>query len=133
MELFIPSLAALLAGIAVVMIVLPGFAITALITGSIVMVGLAAYIHWNKFGVAEYERATWMDNLRKYSSYVILLLVLLGAYGFYAMNASASSGMSTPALPPVTAPTVGGGVQAMLKTATSRINELVRRGRISSD
>ena len=133
MELMIPSLAALLAGIAIVMIVLPGFAVTALITGSVIMVALASYIHWHKFGVMEYERATWMDNLRKYASYVIILLILVGAYGFYALNASASTSMSTPALPPMAVPTVGGGVQAMIKTVSSRINELVRRGRLSSD
>lgn len=130
MELFIPSLAALLAAIAVVFLVLPTFGTSALITGSIIMMGLAAYVHYNKFGVMEYERETWTNELRKYTSYIIMLLVLAGAYGFYAMNSSAS-GMSTPSLPPVAVPTMGGGVQAMLKTATSRINELVKRGRLS--
>ena len=132
MELFIPSILALLAAIAVVFLVLPSFGTSALITGSIVMLGLAAYIHYTRFGVMEYERETWTNNLRQYTSYIILLLVLLGAYGFYAMTASSSS-ISSPSLPPVSMPTMGGGLQSMMKTATSRINELVKRGRISTD
>ena len=78
----------------------------------------------------EYERETWTNNLRKYTSYIILLFVLIGAYGFYTMNAAGTSPVSTPALPPVAAPTMGGGLQSVLKTATSRINDLVKRGRI---
>ena len=130
MELFSPSLAALLAAIAVVYLVLPAFGPSALVTGAIIMFGLAAYIHYNKFGVMEYERETWTNNLRKYTSYIILLFVLIGAYGFYTMNAAGTSPVSTPALPPVAAPTMGGGLQSVLKTATSRINDLVKRGRI---
>lgn len=133
MELFIPSLAALLAAIAVVFLVLPAFGTSALITGSIIMLGLAAYVHYNKFGVMEYERETWTNNLRKYTSYIILLLVLAGAYGFYTINSSASSALATPSLPAMSVPTMGGGLQSVLKTASSRINELVKRGRLSSD
>ena len=90
----------------------------------------AAYAHWKQFGVSEYERATWIYNLRKYSSYVLIAMVILGAYGFYTMNYASSSSLATPALPAITAPTMGGGVQSVLKTASSRINEIVRRGRI---
>ena len=70
--------------------------------------------------------------------------ILLGAYGFYAMNqlgsssdsvlpAAITSNVATPALPSLTMPTMGGGMGSVMRTAVSRIGELMRRGRISTD
>ena len=130
MELFIPSLGLILIALLFVYFYMPSMAVPLMITAAMVVGAFAAYAHWKQFGVSEYERATWMYNLRKYASYVLIALVILGAYGFYTMNFSSSSSMATPALPAITVPTMGGGVQSILKTASSRINELVRRGRM---
>jgi hypothetical protein len=133
MELLIPSLAALLLAVAIAYFVMPNYAPPVLIGAGVILLVVAEYIHWSQFGVSEYERATWQYNLRKYGSYVIIGAVLLGAYGFYTMNQSGSS-MATPALPAVAAPTaMAGGMNGVAKTVTSRIQELMRRGRISLD
>jgi hypothetical protein len=83
----------------------------------------------------EYERSTWQYNLRKYSSYVMIGAIILGAYGFYAMNQSGSDSIlpsvTSPALPAIAMPAVGGGVDTMFRTASSRITELLRKGRIT--
>ncbi len=131
MELLIPSLAFVLAAVAIAFFVLPKFAPATLVVGSAVVLALAVYEHVKKFGVAEYERATWLKNLRHYGGWIMVVVILLGAYGFYAMN-NTGSGMSTPALPAMAAPQLGGDFSDVAKTATSRIRELMRHGRISN-
>lgn len=126
----IPSLVLILLAVAVSFFVLPNFAPTVLVSGSVVVLMIAFYIHWSQFGVMEYERSTWQYNLRKYSSYVVIGAILLGAYGFYAMN---QIGESVQPMPPISVPTIGGGFGTVMKTASSRIHELMRRGRISLD
>ncbi len=143
MELFIPSFVALLFGVAIVYFVLPGMAPPILIGGSIIMLGVALYSHYSKFGRMEYEQATWQYNLRNYSSWIMMGSIILGAYGFYAMNktepaqsimpTAITSAVSSPAMPSMMAPAVGGGLGSVMKTATTRINELMRRGRITTD
>jgi uncharacterized membrane protein len=137
MELFIPSLSLLLVAVAVAFYVLPKFAPVILVSGSAVVLAIAIYFHLSKFGVAEYERATWYHNLRKYVAYVMIGAILLGAYGFYAMNNAGSSSpmpaITTPAMPAIGMPTVGGGFDSVMRTASSRIGELMRKGRISTD
>lgn len=137
MELLIPSLALVLLAVAIAFFVMPSFAPAILITGSIITLVIAVYFHMSQFGVMEYERATWQYNLRKYSSYVMIGAIILGAYGFYAMNNADAGGFfgssATPALPAVTMPAVGGGLDSIARTASSRINELLRKGRISTD
>jgi hypothetical protein len=68
-------------------------------------------------------------------------VIILAAYGFYAMNqssyASSNTGIlssiTSPSMPALSAPVVGGSLGMVMKTATSRIQELMRRGRISID
>ena len=131
MELLIPSLAFVLAAVAIAFFVMPKSAPVTLVTGSAIVLALALYEHIKKFGVSEYERATWTKNARQYGGWIILIVILLGAYGFYAMN-NTGSGVSTPALPPVSTPQLGGDFGDVAKTATSRIRELMRHGRIST-
>lgn len=147
MELFIPSLTFLLVAVAIAYFVFPALAPPLLIGGSAFVLIGAVYLHYSRFGVMEYERATWQYNLRKYSNWVIMGAILLGAYGFYAMNnQSESSGSqnmlpsavanvlpsASPALPALEAPAmIGGGMATVFKTASSRLGELMRRGRIS--
>ena len=143
MELFIPSLAFLLFGVAIAYFLLPMAAPMILICGSAVVLAFALWAHWSKFGRMEYEQATWQHNLKKYTSYVLIGAIILGAYGFYAMNQAGNSTQSvvpavitapvaTPPLPPITVPAIGGGLNSVMKTASSRINELMRHGRISN-
>lgn len=133
-----PSLVFVLAAVAIAYLVFPAFAPPILIGGSAIALAGALYMHYSQFGVMEYERSTWQYNLRKYSNWVIMAAILLGAYGFYAMNAGGSSSEApsllpaSPALPPLSAPTmIGGGMGTVFKTASSRLGELMRRGRIT--
>jgi hypothetical protein len=140
MELFVPSLAFLLVGVAVAFFVLPRLAPTILIGGSVVVLGLALYLHYSRFGMMEYERSTWQYNIKQYGSWAIVGAILLGAYGFYALNngsVSATGATEAPAfltpsepMPALTTPQLGGGFKNVFNTASSRINNLMRHGRI---
>lgn len=133
MELIIPSLVALFLGLAIALFVFPTIAPALLITGSMVAIAIAAYIHWKQFGTAEYARSTWQNNLRMYTSLVLIGIIIACAYGFYAMNATGVTVgpfESTPSLPNLQAPQIG-GMSHVLKTVGSRINDLLKKGGIS--
>lgn len=138
MELFVPSLVFLLVGVAIAFFLLPRLAPTILIGGSAVVLALALYLHYSRFGTMEYERSTWQYNLKQFGSWIMVGAVLLGAYGFYAMNSSGGEVApvyGAPAaneMPPLTMPQMGGGFKNVLNTAASRINNLMRHGRISA-
>ena len=144
MEIFFPSLVALLVGVAIAFFVLPRLAPVILISGSAIVLGLALYLHYSRFGRMEYETATWQYNLRKYSSWVILGAILIAAYGFYTMNsgelaaalpspiASVVQANASPALPSLESPMLGGGFGNVAATVTRRIGSLMRHGRINA-
>ena len=125
MELLIPGLAFLLFGVAIAFFVVPKIAPAMLITGSGVAIALALYLHYTKFGNDEYNRSTWQNNMKMYARWVIIAAVIFGAYMFYAMNTGAPM--------PAISVKVGGGLDGVVDTVTSRINELMRKGRISLD
>ena len=137
MELFLPSLVFLLAGAAIAFFVLPTIAPVMLVGGSAAVLAGALYLHYSRFGRMEYEQATWQNNLRAYSSWIILGAVLLAAYGFYAMSAGGappppvatsafdfggSSNTTSTGLPIMT----GGGFGRVFKHAASRISEIMK-------
>lgn len=145
MELVVPSLVALLLGIAITFFVLPRLAPTILITGSAVVLGAALYLHYSRFGRMEYDQSTWQNNLKQFGSWIMVGAVLLGAYGFYAMNSGQLAGI-TPAIlspsassntamgaemPAFALPQAGGGFKIIARTAASRINSLLSSGRIN--
>jgi hypothetical protein len=147
MELVVPSLAFLLFGVAIAFFALPRLAPTILIGGSVVVLAFAMYLHYSRFGKMEYERSTWQYNLKQYGSWAIVGAILLGAYGFYALNNSGASigsmsgnagagtspvSMLTPSepMPTLAIPQLGGGFKNVFGTATTRINNLMRHGRI---
>jgi hypothetical protein len=137
MELVLPSLVALLVGVSIAFFVLPRLAPTILVGGSAVVLGLALYFHYSRFGRIEYEQATWQYNLKQFGSWIMVGAVLLGAYGFYAMNnGSAPVGGEmapvAPEMPPLSMPQMGGGFKNVFNTASSRINNLMRHGRINA-
>lgn len=129
----------LLAAVMISYFVLPNLAPPVIIGAGVVLLIVAAYKHWSTFGTMEYERATWQYNLRQYGGYVMMGMVLLGAYGFYAMNDTSGGGSFLNSAAAATSsnssvlPTsmVGGGFGTVMKTASSRITELMRRGRIT--
>jgi hypothetical protein len=142
MELLIPSFAVILIAVAIAFYLMPHLAPVVLTGGSAVLLLGAVYVHYSKFGVMEYERATWQYNLRRYSTWVIMGMIFLGAVGFWAMNkgvgdsvlpAVVTNTVTSPAMPSITAPIVGGGMNHVMRTASSRIKELMRHGRISLD
>ena len=134
MEIFIPSLALLLFAVAIAYFILPKFAPQILLSSSAFVLAAAIFMHWKQFGVSEYERATWIYKIKDYSAYILIGIVILGAYGFYAMNNwSGSSGSMVPAMPAITTPIMGGGMDQIAKTVSSRIGQLVKKGRISLD
>ena len=136
MELFVPSLVALLVGIAIAFFVLPRLAPSILIAGSVVMLAGALYFHYSRFGRMEYEQATWQHNLKQFGSWIMVGAILLGAYGFYAMNGAAASApvLNAPSanseMPNLSMPQMGGGFRNVANTAMGRINSLMRHGRI---
>lgn len=123
MEILIPSLVLFLFAVAIAFFVFPRVAPEILVGSSAAVLAIAIYMHVKQFGVMEYERATWMYRIRQYGAFFFVGLILLGGYGFYAFNDSSSSN--------VTSPIIGGSLNSMMRTATSRIDQLMRKGRIS--
>lgn len=135
MQLLFPSLILLLAAVAIAFFVFPRVAPMVLVVGSAITFLLALYVHWSQFGIAEYERSTWQNNLRQYSSLLMMAVVLLAAYGFYAMNQSGAEEAPAPIAEMVSnmaanvAPTAGGGFRSVFKTVASRLSHLFKHGR----
>jgi uncharacterized membrane protein len=127
MEFLIPSLAMLLAAVAIVFFVYPRVAMPILIGASGFMLAVAVYMHWKQFRVMEYERSTWQNNLRDFAPFVMIGVILLGAYGFYMVNADMNKSP-----PLISTPLIGGGFDDVIGTAVSRINQLMRKGRIDN-
>jgi len=128
MELLIPSLVVLIVATAIAIFVLPRVAPNVLLITSAVLLGYAVLEHYKRFGITEYERATWIYSIKDYMGYIVLAIIILGAYGFYVMNVGTSGSM-----PALSAPTSGGGMGTIARTVRSRIGELVTKGRISLD
>lgn len=120
----------LLAAVMISYFVLPGIAPIVLVTAGVVILALTVWKHWSTFGRMEYERATWQYNLRQYGSYVLMAFVLLGAYGYYVVNGN-DVGSSEPTAFSTMTGGGGAGFGMVMKTASSRIQELMRRGRIT--
>jgi hypothetical protein len=129
MELLIPSLVALLIAVAIAFFIVPKLAPTVVVTVGSILLAWAIYNHASRFGVTEYERATWMYNIKEYSGFFLIGVVILGGYGLFFMNKQDSA--AAPAMPPLVAPAVGGGFATIGKTVSSRLGELMRKGRIT--
>ena len=139
MQLLFPSLVLLLAAVAIAFFVFPRVAPMVLVVGSAITFLLALYVHWSQFGIAEYDRSTWQNNLRQYSSLLMMAVVLLAAYGFYAMNQGGMGEAPAPAAEAVAnvaanagnvAPVAGGGFRSVFKTVASRLSHLFKHGRM---
>jgi hypothetical protein len=130
MELLIPSLVAILLAVAASFFIYTYAAPTVLVIAGSVVLAVAIYSHFKRFGITEYERATWYKNLKDYSAFIIFGVILFVGYMMYAANGNGLSGAGTmPALQMPTA--VGGGMGTVAKTVHSRLSELMRKGRIT--
>lgn len=78
---FLLFLAALMALITYALI--PSASRIALATGAAVMLAVGIWWHWMQFSV-EYRTSTWQEHLRQYASYIMVFVVILASYGFYA-------------------------------------------------
>ncbi len=128
-----PSLVAMLVAVAIAFFVIPRLAPSVLIVVSSLVLAGAVFMHYDRFGVTEYERATWMYNIKQYTGFIIFGVILLGGYGFLYMQKQSGSGSSNISMPALNMPTVGGGMGVVAKTVSSRIRELMQKGRISID
>jgi hypothetical protein len=75
--LFLAALTALLS-----YLIIPVVPVTVLTTVAALLLAAGVWWHWTQFGV-EYRMSTWQEQLRNYSSYVIVVVVLLLSYAFY--------------------------------------------------
>ena len=76
MELFIPSLLAIIIAAAIVMFVLPRFSPLVLGVVALIFLVLAAYNHYNFFAY-EYRQSTWQLPLLNYAPYILLGVLVL--------------------------------------------------------
>jgi hypothetical protein len=104
MELFIPSVLALLLAAAVVFFVLPRFGPAVLAIVALALLGFGVYQHRSLFG-SEYRLSTWQLDLVGYAPYIMVGGVL-AVIAFYLISLSPLGGTNTtaPAMPEV--PTV---------------------------
>jgi hypothetical protein len=135
MELFMPSLVMLLLGVAVAYFLVPKLAPNVLMIVGSVLLAWAVYNHATKFGITEYERATWYYKIAQYSGMIVFGIILLIGYAlFFAKSQSAGAPVLSGApLPALAMPAVGGGFGMIARTVGSRIGELMRKGRITLD
>jgi hypothetical protein len=137
MELLMPSLIALLLAVAVAYFVIPQIAPNVLIIVSAVILVWAVYSHATRFGITEYERRTWTYKIQEYYGVIAFAVILFIGYGMFFAKGQSGSGNGSilpgPAMPNLTLPTVGGGFGTVARTVSSRLGELMRKGRISLD
>jgi hypothetical protein len=143
MEIMMPSLMVILLATGIAFFVIPDLAPSVLILVSSILLAFAIYTHMNRFGITEYERATWIYTIRDYMGFIILAVVLAAGYGFMLINENVGGqyrkylptfgSSSSTNMGPLSLPTSGGGMGVVARTVSSRINELLRKGRISVD
>ena len=83
--LFIAAIVALLS-----YLLIPKIPVTALMTGSAILLAAGVWWHATQFGV-DYRTSTWQEQLRSYASYALLLVVILLSYFFYVFGWKDSS------------------------------------------
>lgn len=83
--------------------------VTLVIAASLALAG-GLWWHWTQFSV-EYRLSTWQENLRNYSSYVLVLMAILISYGFYVFVWVSN----------------GGSVEASLASARASITNSINR------
>ncbi len=118
MELFLPSIAALLIAALIVFLVLPRLGAPILAVLSIVLLAYAVNNHIQLFS-SEYRYSTWQERLKGYGSFIIIGVLILLSLGFisYLFMGSGSS-----ALPASNVPVNNAAVNAINGAANQAVN-----------
>jgi len=130
MELFIPSILALVIAAVIVMFVLPRLSSVILGSLALVFVIIAAYQHYNFF-YTEYRQSTWQMPLVEYAPYLLLGGLVLFLI-FFSINFIGTSTNAQAAAPLVAmnaavnrvanqAPTVAGVTNAVANAANTAL------------
>jgi hypothetical protein len=64
-------------------LIVPHMPVMTLVTICSVLLAVGIWWHWSQFST-EYRTSTWQAKLRDYASYVIVAVVILAVYVFYA-------------------------------------------------
>ena len=88
--LFIAAIVALLSDL-----IIPRVPVVALVSGAAITLAAGVWWHWTQFSV-DYRLSTWQEQLRNYGSFIMVLLVILLSYGFYAVGFTGGSAPSVP-------------------------------------
>jgi hypothetical protein len=122
MELFIPSIAALLIMALIVFLILPRIGAPILAILSLVLLGYAVYNHIQLF-YPEYRYSTWQDQLKQYASFImvgILILLVLLYLGFIFTTQGASA-LPAAAVPPANAAEVVNAANTTVNKAVGNV------------
>ena len=130
MELFIPSILALVIAAAIVMFVLPRLSSVVLGSLALVFVIMAAYQHYNFF-YTEYRQSTWQMPLVEYAPYLLLgglvLFLIFFSINFVGTNTTAQAAAPLVAMNAAVnrvanqAPTVAGVTNAVTNAANNAL------------
>ena len=118
MELFLPSIAALLIAGIIVFLVLPRLGAPILAVLSLVLLAYAINNHMQLFS-SEYRYSTWQEQFTKYGPFIligVLILVSLGFISYLFMGSGAS------ALPATNFPANNAAVQVVNEAANQVTN-----------
>lgn len=89
--LFIAAIVALLS-----YLIIPRVPVVALVSGAAIALAAGVWWHWTQFSV-DYRLSTWQEQLRNYGSFIMVLLVILLSYGFYAVGFTGGTSTVSPA------------------------------------
>lgn len=130
MELFIPSILALIIAAVIVMFVLPRLSSVVLGSLALVFVIIAAYQHYNFF-YTEYRQSTWQMPLLQYAPYLLLgglvLFLIFFSINFIGTNTNAQAAAPLVAMNAAVervanqAPTVAGVTNAVTNAANNAL------------
>jgi hypothetical protein len=130
MELFIPSILALIIAAAIVMFVLPRLSSVILGSLALVFVIIAAYQHYNFF-YTEYRESTWQVPLLQYAPYLLLgglvLFLIFFSINFIGTGTNAQAAAPLVAMNAAVervanqAPTVAGVTNAVTNAANTAL------------
>ena len=78
--LFLAAITALISYLTI-----PQIPVVMLMAGAAALLAGGVWWHWTQFSV-DYRTSTWQEQLRNYASYVLVLVVILLVYAFYAFT-----------------------------------------------
>lgn len=122
MELFLPSLAALLIAGLIVFLVLPRLGAPILAVLSIVLLVYGVYSHYTLFS-SEYRYSTWQEQLKFYAPFIIIGALILSILGYMGFLFGSNGGVNV--LP---APNVAAAGDAQVVDAINTVGNTVLAG-----